>query len=329
MSSHTPWCAVVKKPVASTKRLIDTLVGRRVLVLGGTGRIGKIVMADFPRDLFSELKILNSDDVSLPDGVSDLARDWDIVINLAAVARPSNAGKDPIKALQTNFVTVFRLIDHFRDTNCKLLLVSSIRTVAVNSVYAWTKIVAEAIVAAETKGLHVTAVRLGNVLETADSLIGLIKSISSTSSSEAFVVGGCDYYQPSSQLLKIFALALNRPAGSLVTPLLGQTPVPFLAGYLAASLHTVQGGSLDTWNPRYSPAEPIQPLIPPWWIPFTRLDKVHEGENSLYCLVTNFSEKPNNERRSQALRDAIERETQPHFGSIAAHLDAAVRRFVG
>ncbi|MGL5820577.1 MAG: SDR family NAD(P)-dependent oxidoreductase [Sarcina sp.] len=180
--------------------------GKSILIIGGTGTIGKGLIKElikdnpkviriFSRDEYKQFKIQNhSDFISdyknfrfLIGDVRDYTRverameDIDIVFNLAAMKHVASCEYNPTEAIKTNVDGMNNVIKAAIKHNIEcVLFTSSDKAINPVNTYGATKMLAEKLVqaASYSKGKNRTkfiAVRFGNVMGSRGSVIPLFK----------------------------------------------------------------------------------------------------------------------------------------------------------
>ncbi len=300
--------------------LFDFLKNKRILIVGATGRVGSIlwprIAAAEPADLvltgsrdFAQLGNMvipeaNYLKINLPNDISAISTDFDYVVLIAGVAKPLDANANPLNAITLNVESVYRILSRFRSTSARIVVASSTSSSVLGSAYASTKIALENLVAglSTQDNPSVTAVRLGNVLETSGVVNALLDSLDI--GKRVSVHSSTEFFQPRPTIPYTFHLALLPDAmpGDIFTHLMHPVPIPFLAGLLAcAKLDSLTAD----WNPPYERRTAETPfLLPEWWWPYTgfvRIDRESgdipregtSGENKLVFLRTNFTRRFN------------------------------------
>lgn len=320
-------------------QILQALKGKRVALLGATSNVARALI---PYIKEAGVAVFKSPRARLPDDIDKLPKpeDVDVIIHLAAVTKPAAANRDPWNALGLNVATVHLLLHRYNRKGCRLVLASTIRSGAPDSTYAWTKSAAEAI-AVSAQGPHVVVVRFGNVLETSDVVSALVRGISGRSVPGqrkrvvdfGYVAGTTDYFHPGVTIPHQLACALSLPSGSMVTPVLPEVPIPYLAGMLAAYAAFKMRRPVDHWKPRYEPRPALPPLIPHWWLRATRLRGVRVRVDRewivIWYLVTDMRRchVPNRRfekkvvTKAQRLQKRIEKLQQPRLGSFLHAID--------
>jgi RmlD substrate binding domain len=325
---------------------------RRVLVLGATSRVARMVLPKLRKELpEADFSVPTRDEVLLPDDISKLSlvpgERPDLVVCLAAIVKPQEANDNPRKTLDVNVRTVGRLIQHYAQTpGCRLIFTSTVRTSSTDSMYAWSKIAAEVLVtsAAPPRVLpHVCVMRFGNLVESADVITGILESVTGRRRARAdpklpdgYVVDTGEYFQSADTLIAELALALSDRvrSGSVITPILPRLAVPFVAGLLAGYALATDTLVSD-WAPEYRfELDPPSP-IPDWWLPYTQLEFVDVqapwgAEVKVPFLITNFDNQPTHdkdvrEQETKELKNGIDRASRPNLGGFIQHVGVAGR----
>ncbi|HZT24508.1 MAG TPA: polysaccharide biosynthesis protein [Pseudolabrys sp.] len=182
-----------------------TLVGERVLVIGGTGSLGRALLARltaknsvmlFSRDEAKHWTIRNQYgakgiDYAVGD-IRDFARVEEtilrfrptVIIIAAALKQVDTCEMTPYESIQTNVLgirnvidAVIRQVDRLPELNC-VLMVSTDKACAPANVYGMCKAIAERLVTSQCLALprpKFVGVRYGNVLESRGSIIPLFR----------------------------------------------------------------------------------------------------------------------------------------------------------
>lgn len=178
--------------------------GRKILIIGGTGTIGKSlleyilkqnpeVVRIFSRDEHKqfELREKMSDvhniryligDVRDGDRVLRAMQDIDFVFHLAAMKHVPSCEYNPFEAVQTNIIGTQNVITAALNAGVKrVVFTSTDKAIAPTNTYGASKLMAERLIASAqyNSGGHGTifaAVRFGNVMGSRGSVIPLFKS---------------------------------------------------------------------------------------------------------------------------------------------------------
>jgi hypothetical protein len=307
----------------------NPFLGTTIAVLGGSAPVATLIRRQLEELRPALIEAPTHQEVRLPEEVDKLPRDYDLLINFAALSRPGPTNRRPREALEMNVITVRKLLDHYRKTGTHIVCVSSVKTSLIQSMYGWSKLAAEAIVASAPDDVHATIVRLGNIVETAPSILGMANSIQNSHMPGSFITSCSEYYQTSDTVLDSVGAAIGSPPGSIVTPLLPPVPLPFIAGYLAGHFASTQAVSLNNWAPDCVPGEPSPPLIPDWWLPYTSVIEGPLSEASAcpgYYLITNFRERRNSEEIVDEIRAAMSSHGRARLGQFAQKLSDVLRQ---
>jgi hypothetical protein len=319
--------------MTTKRRLLSDVEGKRLLVLGGTGRVGKalypflvsskpssFVLTGQADDLNDEdLKSANYIKLELPEGIARIdPKRYDVVLVLAADSDPRTCNQDAGQAIRVNVETVTRLMDRFRDREARIVVASSIRTSGAQGTYTATKIAVELSVSTfprQDHGPTVTVVRLGNVLAGSRVFQSLIDALEDPASPTKATIGlGTDYFEPTSMIPWHFDKALRCEHADIITPLLPEVPIGFLAGVLVSIVRPP-----SDWNLPLAKATDRLPLLPEAWYPFSRADTQRldtEGsspEDEAVFLVTNFRGK-NDEKQREEIARIIEKQQHAELG---------------
>lgn len=177
--------------------------GKNILVIGGTGTIGKAVTAEllkcnpkvvriFSRDEYKqfvmaeELKQYRNirfliGDIRDRERTSKAMHDIDIVFDFAALKHVPSCEYNPFEAIKTNVVGTQNVIDAAMENNVKRLIYSSSdKAVNPTNTMGATKLLAERIISTAnySKGSAKTvfaAVRFGNIMGSRGSVIPLFR----------------------------------------------------------------------------------------------------------------------------------------------------------
>jgi hypothetical protein len=307
----------------------NPFLGTSVVMLGGTGPVARLIRRQLAERHPASIESPSRQKIRLPGGVDKLPLDCDVVINFAALSRPGPTNSQPQEALDTNVVTVQKLLAHYHHTRTHIVCVSSVKTTVIQSMYGWSKLAAEALVASASDDVQATIIRLGNIIETAPSIMSMIRSIQDIPITGGFIASSSEYYQPADTVLDSISVAIESSPGSIVTPLLPAVPLPFIAGYLAGLFQRSQEISLRSWAPEYVYGDPTPPLIPDWWLPYTSVIERASAaceDGSSYYLVTNFKARPDAKSAVENIRDTIAIHGKTRLGAFATKLSQILRR---
>src|ERR1044072_8549061 len=117
---------------------LSFLRGKRVLLIGATGRIGTDLLPEIitkqpkilwvtGRDLKRNVPGSTYMQCTLPEGIASLPKNVDYVIMLAAISRPNDAKESAAEAIQVNVAAVESLLRHYANTSTRIVLTSSVR----------------------------------------------------------------------------------------------------------------------------------------------------------------------------------------------------------
>lgn len=313
----------------SSKSLADSLAGKRVLLLGGSGQIGRCLMPIL-EDAGARTEDPSTDEYRVPNDIGRIERRFDVVICLSAT-KPGEAKANPAEALRVNVDTVHRLIEHFqrKRTTCRVIFASSVRTVTSASVYAYSKIATEALVAAFTAtsvaNPSVTVMRFGNVLG-GSNVVETFKRDLASGAPGNYIENTIDYFQSPKTIPTILHAALTCAGGTIITPLLPPVPIPFVAGVLAG-VALKNERDIRIWNPEYNEVGPPPDLIPKWWIPFTSLSNwkttrsAHNAPDVYPLLLTNFQRRrTKSAKETEEFQETLRHQSRTAFGRVAEEL---------
>ncbi|QZY56309.1 SDR family NAD(P)-dependent oxidoreductase [Crassaminicella profunda] len=176
---------------------------KKILIIGGTGTIGKKITEEILKEEPKVVRIFSRDeykqfimereignrknirfligDVRDYDRVDRACRDIDIVFNLAAMKHVPACEYNPTEAIKTNVKGIENVIKASRNNNIEVVIfTSSDKAINPTNVYGATKLLAERVIQAanRSKGIAKTkfvAVRFGNVMGSRGSVIPLFK----------------------------------------------------------------------------------------------------------------------------------------------------------
>lgn len=177
--------------------------GKKILIIGGTGTIGKGLIKELVKEKPSVIRIFSRDeykqfimqnelnssknfrfligDVRDYDRVDRAMNEIDVVFNLAAMKHVPACEYNPSEAIKTNITGMENVINAALHNNVKcVLFTSSDKAINPTNSYGATKLLAEKLVQAAnySKGKAKTkfvAVRFGNVMGSRGSVIPLFK----------------------------------------------------------------------------------------------------------------------------------------------------------
>lgn len=177
--------------------------GKRILVIGGTGTIGKSIVKTilqedpsvvriFSRDEYKQFHLYNElgsrnnlrfliGDVRDYDRVYNAMQDIDYVFHLAAMKHVSSCEYNPYEAVLTNVLGTYNVIKAAISQNVKkVVFTSSDKAISPTNTYGATKLTAERLILSAEysrgKGQTIFAsVRFGNVMGSRGSVIPLFK----------------------------------------------------------------------------------------------------------------------------------------------------------
>ncbi len=182
--------------------LNDYYKGKRVLVTGGCGSIGKKIVAellkydveivkafdnnetglfDLELDLKSPKLKTVVGDVKQLDGLKRVFRDVDIVLHAAAYKHVPSCEYNPMEAVETNVAGTQNIIDAALVCDVeKVILISTDKAVNPVNVMGATKLLAERVMISSNvysgeNGTKFACVRFGNVLNSRGSVIPIFK----------------------------------------------------------------------------------------------------------------------------------------------------------
>ena len=303
------------------------LEGKRVLVIGGNGRVGKLLCPQLEA-AEPEVLIVTSRRgeeghfrCTLPDDIDKLPApsEVDVVLNLAAVSTPRSASDDPALALNSNISAVHALIEKYQN-RCVLVLVSSVRSVGLSSLYSWTKLASEALGTAG-KG-RIRVIRIGNILAEAGVVAALKESLPISQQGQ-WVSGGYEYFQSSFSLAVSIRMCMEEDWETpvIITPLLNPVPVSFLAGCLAGWWVRAGAPDLRQWNPVYKYEAGQLGLVPDWWIEHSAYWSVADPgfERHFGFIVTDFRGDTGVDEH-RLIREKLHEESFPRLGKFVQAL---------
>ncbi|MGP4038672.1 SDR family NAD(P)-dependent oxidoreductase [Gracilibacillus sp. D59] len=177
--------------------------GKKILVIGGTGTIGKSVIKHlikenpqviriFSRDEYKQYKLQdefgNSDKLSFVigdireyDTLLNAMKDIDYVLHLAAMKRVDSCENNPYEAVKTNVHGTNNVMNAAISQNVKkVIFTSSDKAISPTNSYGATKLIAERLISAAERNKKenetiFASVRFGNVMGSRGSVIPLFK----------------------------------------------------------------------------------------------------------------------------------------------------------
>ncbi|MFD2046666.1 SDR family NAD(P)-dependent oxidoreductase [Ornithinibacillus salinisoli] len=176
---------------------------KRILVIGGTGTIGKSIVKQIINENPQDIKVFSRDeykqqylrtelgnrdnlrfiigDIREYDSLVAAMQDIDYVLHLAAMKHVDACEYNPIEAVRTNIQGTNNVIKASISQNVKkVIFTSSDKAISPTSTYGATKLIAERLVSAaesnKSEGMPVFAsVRFGNVMGSRGSVIPFFK----------------------------------------------------------------------------------------------------------------------------------------------------------
>lgn len=174
-----------------------SLLGKVILVTGGTGSIGKVAVARAVEEGAAEVRVLSRDeqkhveirrissrvhsyigDVRDFDRVYDAARGVDFIFHAAAMKHVPECERDPLEAVKTNVLgseNVLRAAE-LRNVECVVSL-STDKAVEPTSVMGMSKAMMERLALSEDRKFRSCVVRFGNVIGTRGSVLPLFEHL--------------------------------------------------------------------------------------------------------------------------------------------------------
>lgn len=175
--------------------------GKKVLVIGGTGTIGRSIVRSilkenpkliriFSRDEFKQIQFqteLNQPknvecmigDIRFYERLLEAMNDIDYVFHLAALKHVDICEKNPYEAVMTNIYGMNNVIQAAIDQRVrKVVFTSTDKAVSPTNAYGATKLIAERLISTTERLNHQTifaSVRFGNVMGSRGSVIPLFK----------------------------------------------------------------------------------------------------------------------------------------------------------
>lgn len=178
--------------------------GKKILLIGGTGTIGKSLLTCILEENPEVVRILSRDehkqfelrerlsqytniryligDIRDGDRVARAMEDIDYVFHLAAMKHVPSCEYNPFEAVKTNVIGTENVITAARNAGVKrVIFTSTDKAIAPTNAYGASKLMAERLIASAqyNSGSHATifaAVRFGNVMGSRGSVIPLFKS---------------------------------------------------------------------------------------------------------------------------------------------------------
>lgn len=178
--------------------------GKKILLIGGTGTIGKSLLTYILGEKPEVVRVLSRDehkqfelreklsqytniryligDIRDGDRVARAMEDIDYVFHLAAMKHVPSCEYNPFEAVKTNVIGTENVITAARNAGVKrVIFTSTDKAIAPTNAYGASKLMAERLIASAqyNSGSHATifaAVRFGNVMGSRGSVIPLFKS---------------------------------------------------------------------------------------------------------------------------------------------------------
>ncbi|MCR8632383.1 UDP-N-acetylglucosamine 4,6-dehydratase family protein [Paenibacillus radicis (ex Xue et al. 2023)] len=178
--------------------------GKKILIIGGTGTIGKSLLQTMLLDRPDVIRILSRDeykqfklqqqyseytniryligDVRDAERVQRAMQDIDYVFHAAAMKHVPSCEYNPFEAVQTNIIGTQNVIQASLAAGVKkVIFTSTDKAIAPTNTYGASKLMAERLVASAqysrgSRGTIFAAVRFGNVMGSRGSVIPLFKS---------------------------------------------------------------------------------------------------------------------------------------------------------
>ncbi len=177
-------------------KMTNSLAGKIVLVTGGTGSIGRVVVARLLAQEVAEVRILSRSeqkhveirktsnrvrsyigDVRDFDRVYDAARGVDFIFHAAAMKHVPECERDPLEAVKTNVIGSANVLRAAELRGVETLVVlSTDKAAEPTSVMGMTKALMERLTLGVESTVRVVGVRFGNVLGTEGSVVPLFRS---------------------------------------------------------------------------------------------------------------------------------------------------------
>jgi FlaA1/EpsC-like NDP-sugar epimerase len=177
---------------------------KRALILGGAGSIGSEIAKQLVKNQAKEIRIFSRDEgkhqhlfnslgkpkslISIVGDIRDKTRlseamkDIDVVFNAAALKSVPCCEKNPFETIKTNVIGIKNIIESALENEVeKVLFISTDKAVDPINTYGLTKSLSEKLLVAANQNRRsrktiFTAVRLGNVLGSKNSVLFIIKN---------------------------------------------------------------------------------------------------------------------------------------------------------
>lgn len=178
---------------------LDSIVGKKILITGGTGSFGKTVMNYFLKEDIKELRIFSRDekkqddlrkiysnsklsfilgDVRNYDSIEEASRGVDLIFHAAALKQVPSCEFFPIEAVMTNIIGTENVLNAAEKNGVeKVVVLSTDKAVYPINVMGMTKAIAEKIATSKQqiykKNTTICTTRYGNVMASRGSVIPL------------------------------------------------------------------------------------------------------------------------------------------------------------
>ena len=178
---------------------LDSIIGKKILITGGTGSFGKTVMNYFLKEDIEELRIFSRDekkqddlrkiysnpklsfilgDVRNYDSIEEASKGVDLIFHAAALKQVPSCEFFPIEAVMTNIIGTENVLNAAEKNGVeKVVVLSTDKAVYPINVMGMTKAIAEKIATSKQqiykKNTTICTTRYGNVMASRGSVIPL------------------------------------------------------------------------------------------------------------------------------------------------------------